>query len=621
MQAATTPDHRLQDNQKAYELVLDAVRSHARRGDVESVLRTATVAASFAWHAPTGALCDPELERLVRIAVRGEGVVRLDRRRGNGRVLHVLTEGYAVGGHTRLARRWMERDPRPADVALTMQRGPVPPSLQESAERSGARIYDLREGFPTLTGRAEVLRGLMNGASTVVLHVHPYDTVALAAACLPGSRPPIVFENHADHTYWLGLGAADLVVENREIGRRVSRELRGVPGERLTVLPVPVEQASVTSTRKSIRAQLRLRPSQVAGVSVASPLKTAPIWGEGFDELLARVLPRIPELVVVVAGPAPDGAWSRLQSAFPGRVFPLGVVDGVQSLYPGMDVYLDSFPCGSNTAILEAAAAGLPPVSLQLHRGYAELFSSSAPGLADDGYAQNTEDEYVAALRALVEDRELRRKRGEQARSEVLAAHAGPGWADALEEVYRRAHDVPIADLDEYPEQVRDTDYGGTLLPFILGRNHAPEPARFGEVLGPQMDERTRWDLFVAGQDRSERRLAVRVARGWEDHPAWTMRLVQLAQAYPWLTVSLPPVAGDDRTGARSVHALEPVLAANGLTTDDCGDLTVDVRVPRFTGPVVTGELPVQLESLEALELILSSPLWDERPSSSGAHP
>ncbi|WP_448625335.1 hypothetical protein [Geodermatophilus sp. URMC 64] len=611
MQASTAPDPRLQENLERYERVVDVARSHARRGDVERVLRAATVAANFAYHAPTGVLCDPDLERLVRDAVRGDGATRIDRRPADGRVLHVLSEGYSLGGHTRLVWRWLESDPRPADVALTMQYNPVPDALRTAVTRSGGRIYDLREGFPSLTDRAHALRGLMAGASRVVFHVHPYDAVALAAASLPGPRPPVLYENHSDHTFWLGLGAADLVVDNRGIGQRVSRELRGVPERRSALLPIPIGSGSVSSTRKSVRAQLRLRPGQVAALSVAGPMKMKPIWGRGFDELLGPVLARIPQLVVVLAGPPADGPWSRLQSEFPGRVFPLGRVEGVESLFPGMDVYLDSFPCGSETAILEASAAGLPPVSLQLHEGYAELFSSRAPGLAGTGYAHRTEEDYLADVRTLVEDPELRRKRGEHARSEVLAAHTGRGWDEALEQVYGQAEEVPIADLEAHPGQVRDSDYGSALLPFTLGRDRAPEPAAFGFALGPQMDGRMRADLFVAGQDRGARRLSVRVARGWADHPAWMMRLVRLAQDHPPLRVSLPLTADDDGSGAQSVQALLPVLAANGTDTDDCGDLNIDPRAPRFVGPALPAELPLQPESLEELEQVLTSPLWD----------
>jgi hypothetical protein len=157
---------------------------------------------------------------------------------------------------------------------------------------------------------------------------------------------------------------------------------------------------------------------------------------------------------------------------------------------------------------------------------------------------------------------------------------------------------------------VRDPAYGNLLLPFTLGAAGAPEPAAFGPALGPQMDDRLRADLFVAAQGGGERRLSVRVARGWEDHPAWTLRLVRLAQEHPTLAVSLPLVAEDDGSGARSVAALEPLIAATGRTTADCGDLSLDPVRPRASGPALGAELAADVVALDGVELVLASPMW-----------
>jgi glycosyltransferase involved in cell wall biosynthesis len=611
MQVPSSAVDRVRDNQRTYGQLLRLVGSHARRGDTERVLLSATVAAHYAWGAPTGILCDPRLERLVEQAVRPAGAVRVDPDRGDGRVLHVLSEGYLLGGHTRLAWRWIERDPRPADVALTMQHGPVPPSLEKAAEQAGGRVYHLREAFPTFTGRAEALRRLMDRASVVVLHVHPYDAVSLAAASLPGSRPPIIHENHADHAFWLGLGSADVVSDHRGIGRRVSHELRGVRDERLGLLPLPIDPLPETSTRKAVRAKLGLRPSQVAAVTVASTFKMSPIWGQGFDEVLRRVLTRVPQLVLFLAGAPAEGPWSALQSDFRGRVFPLGVIEDPGAVFPGMDIYLDSFPASSSTAVLEGAAAGLPPLSLMHHEGYGELFHANLPGLEHTGHAVWTEDAYVAAIVALVDDPQLRRERGELARRNVLGAHSGSAWTDALEALYRRARGVTAADLDEHGPAVRDVEYGSRLLPFVQGPGRALDPVAFCQPLGAQADDRLRFDLYLATHPGTDRSLSVRVSRGWEEHPAGMLRLTRLAQLHSRLKVSLPFVSGDDASGTRSLRALEPILAANGTTADDCGDLSLDLRAPRFPGPAVTGELLLQADTLDSLELFLASPIWD----------
>ncbi|MFW3173011.1 glycosyltransferase family 4 protein [Geodermatophilus sp. CPCC 206100] len=603
----------VETNRERYDALVDLVRAHARRGDVERVLTTATVAAHSAWIAPTGRLTDPELERLVRDAVGGgPGAVQLDPDREDGRVLHVLTETYATGGHTRLARRWIEQDStRQSDVVLTMQGHETPGDLREAVTASGGRVYDLQGAFPAFTRRVAALRRLMDRADLVVLHVHPYDTVALAAAALPGPRPPIIVEDHADHTYWLGLGSADVVANLRTAAATTCRERRGIRPERLALLPLPIDAPTGSSTRKSVRKQLGLRPRQVAALTVATWYKLEPLWGDGFDGLLRRALTDCPDLVVVLVGVSAEGLWSALQAQFPGRVHALGYLADPGALHAGVDVYLNSYPVSSGTSVLEAGAAGLPVLSLHDHEHYGDVYQANSPGLAHTGHGAASVDEYLAALRRLVDDPEHRRERGDAARREVLGTHTGPEWAAALERLYARARAAEVADLDEYAALEPDVDYAASLVPLTMRGKGTPDAVSLCGPLGDRMDQRMQFDLYLATHERRGRRLSVRVSRGWEDSPAWVMRLAELAKRHPQLSVSLPFVAGDDVHGSRSLAALEPVLAANGDTPADCGDLSLDVRAPRPDGPSVTGELALQSDSLDSLELLLTSPCWD----------
>jgi hypothetical protein len=602
---------RAAQNRARYDDVVDLVRSYARRGDVERVLLTGALAGNLAWHAPVGLLADPDLERTVLEAV-GAGGVLVDRGRTGGRVLHVLTEGYQTGGHTRLARRWIERDPRQSDIALTMQVNPLPEGLRAAADGSGGRLYDLRTAFPTFVARAEALRRLMNQADVVVLHTHPFDTIALAAANLPGPRPPIVVENHADHTYWLGLGAADVVVNLRTAADLVCQERRGIAADRLVRLPLPIDTAAPTTSRKAVRRELGLRPSQVAAVTVAAEYKTRPIWGEGFDAVLGRALTHCPDLVVFLVGVEAEGAWQTLQSTFPGRVRPMGVVPDVGPLYPGMDVYLDSYPISSGTSILEAGATGLPLLGLHSHERYGDVYQSDAPGLERLGHAAADLPAYLDALRELVDDPGIRRERAEATRREITAAHAGATWSEALERVYEQAHRAEQANLDQYPPPPTDLDYAAALLPLTQYRDATPDPLALAWPLGTALDARTRFDVSLATHPERMKRLSVRIAHGWESNPAWTMRLTGLAKQHPLLSVSLPFVPGDDARGTRSIRTLEPVLAANGDTLADCGDLSLDLRAPKVVGPAVDSELPVDPGALELLELMLTTPYWDD---------
>src|SRR4051794_41053809 len=211
----------LAENRRRFELLVELTRHYAGRGDAERVLRAAMLAGQYAFLAPVGLLSDVRLERAVIDAVRGPNPVRVDGGRSAGRVLHVLSEAYSVGGHTRLAWRWMSRDERTSDVVLTNQQGPVPNQLSEPVHASGGDLYDLRSTAHGLLDRAHALRAHMDRADLVFLHVHPHDSVALAAANLPGLRPPVVYENHADAAFWLGLAGADLLCDLRPEARPI----------------------------------------------------------------------------------------------------------------------------------------------------------------------------------------------------------------------------------------------------------------------------------------------------------------------------------------------------------------------------------------------------------------
>lgn len=606
-----SPLRRVAAHRAQYDRVVDLVEGYARCGDLERVLLAATLAGNLPWHAPVGLLADPRLERAVVSAARAGGAPpEIDGQRDRGRVLHVLSEAYGVGGHTRLAWRWIERDPRRADVVLTNQLNPLPAPLRAAVEDTGGQILDLAEVHPTFTGRVHALRRQMDDADVVVLHTHPSDAIALAAVNLPGRRPPVVLENHADHTFWLGVGGADLVVDNRTPALRVTRELRGVPAERHARLALPVPDVAAPTSREQMREALGLE-DQVAALSVGAAYKMSPVWGEGFDQILTLALDRFPELVVYLVGPSDGEQWARLSARFPGRVFLLGVIPDPESLFPAMDLYLDTFPLTGGTSLIEAAMAGLPSLSLQREMPYGEVYYADIPGVTGPGYVGRTDEEYLATLEELVTDPDLRRSRGAHARAQVLGRNAGPAWNAAMEAVYQQARAVSPVDLAEFPARIEEPAYGARLLALtarLLPADGTLGPEMFSEPIARQFDRRMRYDLAVGSAHRPT--LSVRVPTGWEAHEAWTARLAELAREHERLRVSLPPVPEDDGSAAASIARLELVLAAVGQTTDDCGNLCLETEEPAVAGLSLGEELVFGPDSLAVLEELLASPLW-----------
>lgn len=614
----TLPDDalaRMKRNRVQYDQLVTLTRTAAREGDLERVLLTATVAANSAWNAPVDFVGDPYLEQLIVTSVRGNADVAVDGTRDNGRVLHVLSEGYVTGGHTRLAYRWMRRDHRAADVALTNQRTEIPPKLIEAAQASRGRVYDLREASLKLAGRATALRRLMDRADLVVLHIHPYDAVAVAAANLPGVRPPIIFEDHADHAYWLGLSSADAFMHHRTVGQQLSTQLRGIRPARMGLLPLPLDPPERHADRNEVRRRLNLGQRDVLALSVATAHKMTPVWGEAFDTLLTPALEANPNLVVVLVGPGPEATWNTALARFPQRMFHLGVLSDLDPLYAAADIYLDSFPVSGATSILEAAALGLPVLSPPAYDGHLRIYQANSPGLEGSGDATSSRENWQASLTRLVRRPQLRRELGHRAQRCVLNAHCGETWDEALEDLYTRARTVQPATLAEYPDRIEDAEFGLRLVSFMERSSRGPAgPAFCAAAVADAIDPQLGCDIYVATNRDGGKALSVRIGPGWNNHPAWMAGLARLADRFPRLSVSLPLSGDDDGTGERSAAHLSEIFASVGLDIEACGDFSLDPAEPIRTPPMIADVPPFTAAGLDLVRCFLRSSSWP-RPS------
>jgi hypothetical protein len=180
-----------------------------------------------------------------------------------------------------------------------------------------------------------------------------------------------------------------------------------------------------------------------------------------------------------------------------------------------------------------------------------------------------------------------------------------------MEQLYAQARTLPACNVDEVPEAIEDPDYGAMLQAYTPSQTQSPDPIVATGLLAELFDEGLKADLFAAFNRHLGPSLTVRVATGWEEHAAWSTRLIELAGAHPRLAVSLPFAAGDDVQGTRSAALLATLLSRIGQTPENCGDISVDAVPPQHAVPRVAGELLFIPESLDQLEGLLSSPGWE----------
>lgn len=397
----------------------------------------AQIAYAWANRRHPGAMACPPLERLLNDLGRrhvGRGGRRADGAGATaGRVLHVATQVYATGGHTRVLERWLERDAgRRSTVLLLRQDGPVPASLRRACDAAGAPVVAAQGG--DLFERARDLRALACAHDVVVLHVSPFEVVPALAFAEPEGRPATVLFNHASQHLWCGVAAVDVLASLWALDADDAIARRGLAAERSLVLPLPATPRTLPG-RDTARAALGLPADAPVLLCAASPYKLDAVLQPSFRDSVAALLAGLPDVHVLVAGPTPEHGHVPDHP----RARALGPVPDIGPLLAAADLLLDSWPASGATMMLDAAAAGVPCVALGGGDPSVELVRPPA-GLFD-GTVTNAADlpELVAVTGALLADAPRRAALSARVRAHAEAHHGEAGWQAALEAVMAAA--------------------------------------------------------------------------------------------------------------------------------------------------------------------------------------
>ena len=424
-------------------MLIDRAQSYLRHGHLDSAATYAQIAAQFAWMNHTGLFVSAELETILReISALCETAATYRRPKDEpDRVLHVMTQAYQTGGHTRAVRCWIAQDVgRHHQVCITRQGTKPPPNdLAAQLETPGDLVrLDVRRGL--LLRRAAALRLLAANSDIVLLHTHPYDAVPLLAfggAVTTG--PPVIYVNHADHVFWLGVGAGNLVLNMRDSGERLATTRRGVDPGRSAVLSWPLMSGGRDVGREEAKRRLGLDPNRVLIVTAADGSKYRPLTRPSFVDLVLPVLERHESAVLLAAGPLPEGEWLQASDRTGGRIRALGRLADVTPLHLAADIYLDSFPFSSGTSLLEAGSFGTPTITYRGHPASCAVLGADSPSLAEHLLCPSDPEMLREVLGQAITDRRWRVELGERTQRAISDRHTGPGWRTAAADVYRLA--------------------------------------------------------------------------------------------------------------------------------------------------------------------------------------
>lgn len=360
--------------------------------------------------------------------------------------LHVLSEALKAGGLTAMAVRWMQKDQngRTHSIALLSQRTDLPHDLVDAVVSTGGRIYKANESAG-LVEKALWLRQLAHDMATiVVLHIDVADVICGTAFGISGG-PPVLLVNHNAHMFWIGSSFVDVVVNCRgsELEKTWTVTYRGIP--RCATVPIPLEEpeqepdASSQDIRHKVRQSLDIPRDAVVFLTVGSHFKYIPLGEVDFVAVWVDILERAPRTYLVVAGFKEDDRWRKASLKTHSRIKFVGVVpqSRLAMIHSAVDVYVEGFPFGTTTALLEAGAKGLPVVLSPAQ--CPPPFGSDGVALDDIVERSSNVDEYKKGVVGLAENPDERKAKGLKVQQAIMRHHVGRGWHAHLESALQKA--------------------------------------------------------------------------------------------------------------------------------------------------------------------------------------
>ncbi len=356
--------------------------------------------------------------------------------------LHVLTEALPAGGLTAMVRRWIQNDTsgRIHRAVLLNQSVAVPDAFRAVVERTGGEVY-VANAADGASAKAGWLRTLSTEiADHVALHIDVSDVICGAAFGRDGG-PPVMLVNHSAHIFWIGATIADVTLNCR--GSRLegvwAETYRGI--RRHAILPIPLHDTAAPSnrcdvaTRAAARKRLDIPDGAIIIITVGAEFKYRPCNGLDFLETCAQAMSSIPEAILIAIGPNEDEYWRAAAAKVGGRIRALGVRDQqeIADLHASADIYVEGFPFGTTTALLEAASKGIP--ALLAPGTCPPPFGTDGIALDDTMTRPASVEQFAEALNLLCRNGEARGALGASLQSAVNDHHVGDGWRRHLADV------------------------------------------------------------------------------------------------------------------------------------------------------------------------------------------
>lgn len=430
----------IRSNREIYESLVEYALHSERRP--ERMIERISEAASFAVSAFPGLLNDSRLDRkLIDIGLSLRTKPPTPHQDGRRKkVLHIATQIYSIGGHTRVIGNWAENDVHSeSHLILTNQKAHKLPLLKKVLSSSFKTIQPLPSG--TLLDKSRDLRNLLArlNPDLIVLHHHGHDPIPIIAVSYE-TAPPVLFYNHADHSFSLGTLASSLSVDFRESGQRASLEHRGARKSEVIPYPLRHEQAP---NKAQARSRIGIGPNERLIISMASFQKYIPFQIFNFFQTYREILREHADCTMLVIGVPPSRSDIIGTTPLPDNLRCLGPISNPIDYAIAADFFVEPFPLATGLGTFDVIRHGATPI---FNYGSACIYGESIEAMFHPGmqWKPYHVEEYKKRVSNALRNTEPRSQQDKY--SKFIDQCIGDPWNRLLEQVYQQATNSPRDD-------------------------------------------------------------------------------------------------------------------------------------------------------------------------------
>ncbi len=367
-------------------------------------------------------------------------------------ILHLATELYQVGGHTRILYQFIKRHAVENQViVLTSQCKKKLP--QWFVDGIGEIPVIILDELDSVFERAAVLRQIADLSQKIMLYQHPWDAVpVIALSCK--DAPPVLLENHAHSWFWLGASIADMVIAHTSFHTLFTQIMRPVKNSWYLPFTQLDDLQAITTPADKLQARERLGiPADcICLITLGTAEKFIPNADYNFYATAHKIVERFDRVQLYVIGSAYDDRYPVNRD----KIHFLGYLADPDDYYRAADICLDALPQPSLGATLYATLIGMACPMYKYGSGL--VFNSrnfSDTKLYDQhvGSVQN-EEEYLEKLGFLIEHPEIRQQIAAEIRHDYVTLYSREQVAQNLARMFDAAER-----LEHAPAMIPDAQF------------------------------------------------------------------------------------------------------------------------------------------------------------------